>query len=220
MPKTVYTAICGSYDRLRPIPERFRKGWEAYCFTDGDISTVPGWKIVHVQRGNLLPVAFSKKIKILTEGFLPGADPTLWIDASLSVIASLDEYVNGFLQEDMVLIRHPERDCVYEEMEACVRLHKADPKRIEFQKKAYMNMNFPPHRGLFKAGILFRKSSYRVASLNRIWWAYTLRYATWRDQLTLPLALHLMHWNPRQIDDSVSRGVFKQVAVHRERKEK
>ena len=220
MRKVIYTAITADYDRLQPIPYDFRREWGAVCFTDGEIPPADGWEIVRISGNGLPPIGLSKKVKALSHQFLPWADLSLWIDASLVVKAPLDEYVGRLPDEDLILIRHPERNCVYDEMDACIQLNKAEPESIESQRNFYQAIGFPHNWGLFKAGILLRKKSERVADFNFRWWVRTMQFANWRDQLSLPLVLREMRWHPALIEDSILRPFFKQIVVHRKRKGK
>ena len=214
MRKIIYTAIMGNYDRLLPIPEEYRRGWEAVCYTDQKHLKRGSWELVQISDPDLLGAGLSKKIKILSHLYAM-ADVSLWVDASLKVLGPLDEVAGYFAKDRLTLLRHPERNCVYEEMDACIALKKADPAKIELQRAKYRKMGFPENFGLFKAGILARWQTPEVIALNDQWWKETRIYKTWRDQLTLPLALWKLNFTPKVISDYFTRRYFKQMKVHR-----
>ncbi len=218
MRKIVYTAITGNYDRLFPIPEEYRRGWDAVCYADAgsykNLKKDQAWGLVMVSDPDFSGAALSKRIKILSHLYAE-ADLSLWIDASLRVLGPLDDIAGHFSTDGLTLLRHPDRNCVYGEMDACISLKKADPAGINLQKEKYLEMGFPKDFGLFRGGVLVRGNTPEIIALNELWWKETLFYGTWRDQLTLPLAIWKLKCRPRRISDNIFRRYFKQMTVHR-----
>ncbi len=210
MKKILYTAIIGNYDRLSALSSELLGDWEALCFVDRKTCEQPPWKVIEIPRDGLPAVALARKIKILSHQYVK-ADLSLWIDGSMRVKRPLNEFVRNFGkdgEQDAVFVRHPRRDCVYEEMDRVLELKKADPAKLEIQRRDYLSTKFPAHRGLIKSGILFRRHTPGIAELNHLWWALTEKYKTWRDQLTLPLALRALARYAATIPDSLARKYF------------
>ena len=218
MTKTLYTAIIGNYDKLFPVPAKFRKGWDLKCFTDQKHLGGEGWEIAAVERNGLSDVAFSKKIKILPHEYLPGAEASLWIDASYKVLGPLNEFVSLFDKKEFAVFEHPDRSCVYEEMDAIIRLNKAHPIPINRQRQTYLEMGIPPNGGLYRCGVVYRRKAPAVVDLDNLWWTYTLWFATWRDQLTLPLALWVRGQQIQAFSDQYLKKFFRQRTVHHKEK--
>jgi hypothetical protein len=208
--KVLYTAIIGNYDRLFPVPLNLRMDWDLRCFTDQQVQS-DCWEIIEVDRGEMSSVALARKIKILSQEYIPDADISIWIDASRQVIRSLNAFADNLGPEDFVCIRHPQRDCVYQEMDVCLKQKKAHPARIAVQKKDYSRMGIPAHGGLQHTGVLLRRQSAKCAEINNLWWTLTDRYATWRDQLTLPVAFSRLNYRPKTLDS----GAIKKFTIQR-----
>jgi hypothetical protein len=186
MKKILYTAIIGNYDSLEPVEERFHDGWKLRCFTDQPINS-DHWKIIQIDRGDIPAVAMARKIKILSHDYLPDAGVSIWVDANRKIKAPLDLIMKRLGHKDFICFRHPKRDCVYQEMEACLKYKKADPQKIALQRVAYLNQGIPSHLGLQYTGLLLRHHTERTIQINRLWWELMKEHDTWRDQLTLPL---------------------------------
>ena len=181
------------------------------------------WEIIEVDREGISAVALARKIKILSHYYLDDADLSIWIDGSLEVVGDLNDLTGRFGKKDFVLFEHPRRNCVYQEFQACQLKKKADPKILEKQKKAYLEMKVPAGGGLAMTGLLMRRKSDQTRELNECWWKYTRDFKTWRDQLTLPLACWELNWKPdwelnwkpEILDHKLSKNYFRQVVFHK-----
>lgn len=215
MRKILYTAIIGNYDRLFPVPPKLSKGWKLRCFTDQEALQCNRWEIVKVSSDGLPDVAMSRKIKILSHQYVKEADISIWIDGAIKVIGSLDDFVERFPGSNFVISRHPDRNCVYEEMDACVKHKKADPSKIVVQRKKYLEMGFPANFGLAQAGVILRRNTERVAEVNSLWWGFTVRFGTWRDQITFPLVMRILDFNPKMVSKNLISSYFQQKVGHK-----
>jgi len=213
--KIVYTAIVGNYDKLIPIRAEYRKGWELRCFVDQVNFKSDIWKIIEVARCGLSNLALARKIKILSNSFVRDGDISLWIDASMEVIASLNDYAALFPKEDFVAVSHPDRKCTYDEMDACIVHKRAYPEKIDIQRKKYLEMGFPRNYGLIESQVLLRKNNPQITALNNLWWQLLVEFETWRDQVTLPLALWKLQYVPQIIPWDLKSKFFIQKKIHK-----
>lgn len=182
----VYTSITAGRD-LPGAPGPLPAGWRAVCFSDG--GDHPDWEVRAVTEEGGSPIRNTRMHKLLPQRFLPDAEISLWIDANWTVACNLDRLVETYLDRaDAAFHRHPQRDCVYDEAEACVRLKKADPEAIAEQVRRYRSRGYPRHNGLVATGIVLRRHTAPVERFCRRWWE-ELAAGSHRDQLSCSVAL-------------------------------
>lgn len=181
---------------------------------DAGVMECPPWRIVKVEPGGLGKIPLARMIKMLAHEFVAVADIAIYMDASLKISGSLDEYVDRMGNEDMLVVKHRERSCVYEEMFACVRHKRATDEAMALQAKHYMRMGFPLDYGLFETQVIVRRNTGRMRQLNELWWSLTKFFGNWRDQLTLPLACRELNYGPVIVPWEVKAKYFIQEKVH------
>ena len=193
----IYTALVGSaYDNiisLSTIDERF----DYVCFVrkgEKNAEYVGNWRIVeldNVVEDNARLSRFPKLVPHRTE--VAKYDYSLYIDANIN-IKGLDIY-NRFFElvekdERMALLKHPFRDCVYQEAYVCVAALKGGWFDIVRQIISLRLSGVKPHSGLYEANFIFRKhNDSAIASLDELWWSTFLKYSK-RDQLSLVYSLY------------------------------
>jgi hypothetical protein len=179
--RVVFTAAFGTRDRLDdpgPVPS----GWEAFCFSD--VQTHPRWRVVHVESPFPDPGRSAKVFKIVPHRVFPDALYSLWLDANISLACDLKLLVERELANcDLALHRHPERDCVYEEVLACIRQERDDPAIMCAQVLRYALDGYPRHAGLTANGVLLRRHSEPIMKFSERWWR-EIDQGSWRDQLS------------------------------------
>lgn len=178
----IYTAIFGRKDRLRPIASQA----PAVCFTDEPVEA-DGWdvRVVPVIEG---PVYSSRLYKMLPHRFLD--DPvTLYLDGNMRLIQDPSADYSGLVAESedgFCVHPHPERTCVYRELDACKRLKKAPVEALELQEARYRQEGMPEENGLWAGTVILRDG--RSQQLSEEWFT---EYGTWRtrDQPSLAYVL-------------------------------
>jgi hypothetical protein len=182
----VYTAIAGDYDCLK-VPTRFDENCDYYCFTDRDIS----WQNVWTRRGFTWrhedPVRVARQVKHLPHDYFPDHEWSLWIDANLQLNCLPQDLMPSSPDSwDLAVWRHPYRDCLYAEAEACVREDKDDAATIHAQADRYRAQGFPEHAGLMENNVLVRRhNAPAMIELAQAWWQEIARGSR-RDQLSFP----------------------------------
>ena len=203
----IYTAIYGGYDALlQPVAQA--GGCDFVCFTDAAWpDRVGAWRIVrsHARRG-LHPRMRAKYFKTMSHRVFPGGrlawhyaplgprpryDRLIWIDGCLR-IKSPDfaaEFGAQVGRSGWSLFVHPDRDCIYDELEAAVGMPKYTGLPLRGQVAHYRTEGFPAHAGLMAGGLIARDPHGRqLARINRAWWAENRRWSC-QDQLSLPVVL-------------------------------
>lgn len=200
MTVTVLTACFGGYDELRPqAAQDVDVEWVAY--TEDHRPTPPPWSAIRVSEtavvGYSHPRLVAKRHKVLHAAGC-GAD-VVWIDANTEITdPSFVRRALAARHDGIAVFRHPDRDCVYEEAEASLRLcpEKYSGQRIREQVDHYRTEGHPDHAGLYACGTVAwdwsAPTSHAIASA---WWAEIERW-TYQDQLSLPVVLRRLGVEP------------------------
>jgi hypothetical protein len=159
----VYTAIFHDYDALREVKLPF--GWEAVCFTDKPIKS-KSWDVRVLEPFDKI----HRRLKIIPEEQFPG-ERTIWIDGNL-------EYLGDWKDLDrrgFNVMKHPERQDIHQEAQACIWLRKDDRSTIIRQMQRYNKSE------LVATGVLVRDPGYIDFSID--WWGEVEQFSS-RDQLS------------------------------------
>jgi len=173
----LYTANIGGYDKLQVTEQ---PGFDFYCWqSHGNKLSIPKW-------------ARCFKITYYRE-----SDVSIWLDANIKINCDLKEFVDKWLTSgvDMVAMEHG-RDCIYEEMDACIERKKDTVENIERQRKFYIDQEYPKHQGMIGSGILIRRNNMAVLELMLEWWKLVEKYSH-RDQLSFNYALWKLKKDPK-----------------------
>jgi len=159
------------------------------------------------------PARGVRAVKILSHRYVR-ADISVWIDGNVHLKDPiwLHDYKEGFDpvgvlgDNDIVLFKHPTRDCIYDEfMPAKKRLgiNLNERQRVNEQISYYRDvLEFGEYQGLWFGGFIIRRHNERVEWFNNMWWAEVTRFS-YRDQLSLPIALARCDVKLRTIDESI-----------------
>jgi len=91
---------------------------------------------------------------------------TIWADGSQVLIA--DPLPLLEFAKPIGTFRHPERTCIYQEVEACVRLRKDNPILMHNQVEHYQHdWKYPAYNGLVETACVVRDGSDDVANSTR-----------------------------------------------------
>jgi hypothetical protein len=192
-PLIVYTAITGGIrDRLRPVnipaDEASRKV-RYVVFTDS-VTEVQGrelgWEVLPpAWRHADNPRRTARWHKVNSHECFPDAQLTLWLDGSHMVKTNPWSLVDKYLSSSHIAtFHHGERNCVYQELEACIRLKKDDPGLMTSQIQRYRMLGYPVGHGLFETSVMLRRHGAEVKKFNAKWWD-EIRDGSYRDQLSV-----------------------------------
>lgn len=160
---TVYTCFTPGYDAPRP-----------------DILNIPPLDIFKSDRLN------AKMPKILPHVFIDD-DVTVWCDANIFLSSeNLAEIEQKLKTADVVVLTHPERNCVYEEARVCIEAGLDDPERINGMMYFLRAAEWPENAGLYGCGVVAMNHQYDIKRALAAWWIYVTRWSS-RDQLSFPI---------------------------------
>ena len=106
-------------------------------------------------------------------------DGNVFITSDLSILTrTLDEY-------PIAMHRHKNRDCVYEEVAACIAKKKDNIEKLKLHEQLLKKNGVPVHGGLLEATVIARKhTDARCIEVMEKWWDEFQEYSR-RDQISL-----------------------------------
>jgi len=169
MKTIIYTAIYGGYDDIKVQPVGVK------LFTE---ATHP--------RKESHPRMKAKYFKCNSHKL--DCDVSIWIDGSATI--KTPDFEKWCLEQlgdgDIALIKHPDRDCIYDEANFCIFMDKYKDLPILEQVMEYAKQGYPQHNGLWACGLLIRRHNDKVKAFNKLWWEHNKKY-TYQDQLSFPV---------------------------------
>lgn len=161
----IYTSNVGSYDKKRS---------DIRVFSDA-----PSDIFKH-------SVMNAKIYKVLSHKYIPNPI-SIYLDANIQLNAHKTKIIEEFLGDhDMVLFKHPFRNCLYEEYpEALKRVRQEFQNSMHEQIQNYKQEGMPEKFGLAECGMIIRRNNDIVNEFNERWWAEICRYTN-RDQVSFP----------------------------------
>jgi hypothetical protein len=183
----VYTCVIGNYDRLYP-PLGSDPNTRYIALTDDPKLKAPGWEVqVLKARGDLTPSTLNRHCKLFPWKYLPEAKKSIYVDGNIRILSQLSRLFD-LIDEgyDIALLRHPHRNFVHEEINACIKLRKINnPDTLYAEQKVMFEQGFIDQGQLTENGVIIRshlKEEVRVAM--ELWWSFVQSYSG-RDQVSL-----------------------------------
>jgi hypothetical protein len=188
--KVVYTAITAWYDRLKP-PAVIDEDLDYVVFTDDPhLTPVPPWRPVFIESGKRNPRVTARWYKLLPHLHLGEYVSSLWIDGAFEIIGSLAPLIDEFAGGGKIgLLRHPERDCIYQEAATVKEFGYERPAIVDLQMACYRAFGYPERQGLNLSGVIFRQHhDPQIRRAMADWW-HQIEMFSQRDQLSLNYVL-------------------------------
>jgi hypothetical protein len=177
--KTIYTVIFGNYDSLKE-PTIITPGWEYICFTDQNLKSNI-WQIKKIDKvftnqitARDCKISFYKNVS---------SKYSIYIDGSFQINCDLNKWWGEKFVAPITCITHPFRDCIYDEVEICLKQNRGDKNKLIEQMSYYKESGFPKNFGLIQSGILMREKCSEVIELCDLWFGQILKFST-RDQIS------------------------------------
>lgn len=188
----IYTCITGNYEPLDD-PYAFSEGFDYVCFTDSKAIKSDLWEIrpIPEELSKLSPVKRQRCIKINPHKYLPEYDLSIWVDGCIKLTKDVNSFIKEKCsgEENVYIPSHPQRNCIYDEMTACVKQKKDIESNIAPQRERYLKEGFPKNYGLVQSNIIVRKHNKPdCIRLMETWWG-ELRKGSHRDQLSFNYAM-------------------------------
>ena len=192
----VYTAVTKNYDILRE-PAFIHDNITYVCFTDDPTLRSKVWNIEYVKNTERNNVLYARNIKMQPHIYFPDFEISVWVDGKFSINNDLREYVDLYQKNSVMLcFPHYERQCIYDEMAACLYFQKGSKENIMRQSMHYYQMKYPLNNGLYETGCLVRKHNDDECKTIMHKWLQEIYKYTVRDQISLPYVCWKNNFKP------------------------
>lgn len=199
----VYTAEFGGYDEiLEPVihPDNI----DYYLLSDRPLQTNSAW--IRLDPADYIPEEYRKKptlanrwCKMHPHVIFPQYRYSVYIDANCLVVSDFTVMINRMGDFPVAMFRHKNRECVYDEIEACRIKNKAPKKALLKHRTILESHGVPRKYGLAEATVIARKHlESECINLMEDWWQAFLA-GSGRDQIALIDALWRSGIRPSQI---------------------
>jgi hypothetical protein len=204
----VYTCLSNRYDSLK-VPEYLDPEVDYICFSDRPTYGYGIWQQRSYDKLSKDNTRTSRHPKILPHHYLADYDASIYIDANFIPRASLLTIFKRLINSNTKVagVKHPWRDCLYEEAEACRNSNKDSEKTIDETIAFLKKHKFPEKYGLFENNLIFRQhNDQQVSHAMSVWWDVYCRYSR-RDQLSYMFAIFSADIKPELIFMSEDKHV-------------
>ena len=218
----IYTALFGRfeslYDPLGHLDGTHgfgNNGIGRYYFTDLDMEDKRiSYPVIQKRIDHLPPVRRQRRTKILIpEEIFDNYEYSIWVDSRPKLAVdpySLLDYLEP--DSDILLMKHSDRDCVYDEGRVCVKHGKDVEPTVSRQLDYYRTMGYPSHNGLYASTIILRRHTKKLKKLMGVWWSQIEAFSH-RDQISLPYAVKVCDFNVSLYPDELKPDLFLQGLV-------
>lgn len=204
----VYTCMFG-YSEFFADFDYGDPGVDYVCFTDDPLLKSNVWRFVLVNNPAMDSARLSKRYKHLPHLFLPEYDRSLYIDNTVKLKVTPSSIFERFKDDQMVSLRHPERNCVYAEADVVKKALYDDLEIIDRQMELYRSLRYPVNNGLNANPFLLRDhNSMDMRNTCFEWHSQLLRFSK-RDQLSWNFCVWLTGFSSTTVDEDVhSNSMF------------
>jgi len=211
----IYTALFGPSDGLIEPPVEI-ENCDFVCYTDNKKITSSIYKVIYCEPLND-SIRAAKIYKILPHKFLPEYKYSLWIDGNVQ-LKPQDIYhfvIDNLKAEPIAFLKNPERDCIYDEMGACIKQKKDDPRIMEKQIDYYRKQNYPEHNGLISGGVILRKHMDPRGTKHDEDWCDQVQKFSRRDQLSFNYVAWKNNMRYKEIDLFLWDNTYFKIIPHK-----
>lgn len=179
----VYTCLFGYSENFADI-DYGDTGVDYVCFTDDAELKSDKWRFIHISNTSLDPARLAKRYKHLPHLFLPEYERSIYIDNTVKLKVAPSAIFERFSADEMVMLRHPQRTCAYDEGVELIRRRYDDPETIKRQMQFYRELGYPAQNGLNAGTFLLRDHRSAVMCQTAFEWHSQLLRFSKRDQLS------------------------------------
>jgi hypothetical protein len=186
----ILTSITDNKDQLLDPPQKF-DNCDYIAFVDRNYDTKI-WELRNVTNFSHIDKWFNRRnsrvYKILSSILFPEYEYIIWCDGNHLLKKDPRDIYREFMDFDLLLFKHPDRNCLYDEASVVVEWGLDDPINVDNQVSYYRNLGMPEKFGLFEVPSFIRKNSPLINKFDLMWWEQLCKFAS-RDQISLPFVL-------------------------------
>lgn len=195
MKTLVLTSITGGKDILTDPIEKY-DNCDYIAFVDNITPNIKIWEQRPVINFSTIDqFTFrrnAKPYKILSTIMFPQYDYIIWQDGNHNLKMNPVDIINEYgVDADLLIFKHPDRFCLYNELEACAGWGLDLFDNLQKQFQFYKAVDMPTNWGLFELSTFIKKNTPSVNQLELMWWEQICKFSS-RDQTSLPYVLWKM----------------------------
>ena len=184
----VYTALFGAYDAVEE-PVIKPDNVDYYIVTDQARDAGSLWQAIDpagVVPSDLTdPVFKNRWCKMHPDKLFPDYEYSIYLDSNFLIVSDLTPFVGALSDYPVAMFGHKNRDCVYEEIKACILKEKDRPEALRAHEAELRRLGVPAHGGLLEAPVIVRRHhDPRCLRLMETWWTSFGKFSR-RDQIAL-----------------------------------
>lgn len=135
---------------------------------------------------------------------------SIWIDGNVIFYKNPLEYIHNNKFDYILIPKHPQRDCIYDEGNICIKWRKDTKENVNPLLKFLTNENYPKHYGLVQSNIILRKhNDPNCIKLMESWWNIIKNFSK-RDQLSFNYCC----WKLNLIPDIINWKSIENKYIH------
>ena len=213
----VYTSVFNNYESLQKN-DNFTKKCDFICFTDNPKLKSQLFNI-HVVNNDFKNFAQNVRLyKLLPHKFLKRYKYSIWVDGSLLLKKDFDpkKLIDNYLQDNSAaFFRHPERNCLYDECDACIKFKRDSINIIEKQRTKYLKNHYPKNNGLICGSFIIREhNDPQTIELGEAWWREICSLSK-RDQISFNYIAQKLNYSYTEIDGNAYDNKYFKFTGHR-----
>ena len=191
----IYTAFTGGYDSLKE-PEFIDENTKYVCFTQNPNLKSDTWEIIQMEDSIFDDNRTAKQYRLFPHVYFPDFKYSFWLDGTFKIKGSIREYIYKYVNSPMLVVVHPERDCIYDEARESMPFPRYSNYSMSHQVEKYKFEGMPKHYGLLASGALFRQhNNPEIISLMEQWWEEIITHTN-QDQLSFPYVMWKNDFHP------------------------
>lgn len=130
----------------------------------------------------------AKPYKILSTLMFPEYEYIIWEDGNHQLKKNPQLMIDEYGDNEFYLFKHPDRECAYDEIKACINWKLDDTYNLHGQYNLYRYNGFPSNYGLFELSTFMVKNTFNVKELQLMWYEQINRFSS-RDQISFPYCI-------------------------------
>ena len=209
----VYTAIYGGYIKLKDAIAS--NGCDFVCFTDDPNLTSDTWEIRYVKGIYPHPRRCARMYKILPHKYFSEYECSLWVDGSHIPVDANNFITTKLSKSNITLFKHYRRNCIYQELKACIAQDKDSIPIMTEQIEKYKNDGYPANNGLVASTVIARKHNEpTIIKAMEDWWE-EIKNHSFRDQLSFNYIMYKNKLSYGKIGGYVNKNKYFNVENHK-----
>lgn len=176
----IFRSIFGDFDDLLPVKNIYRDEADFYLVTD-KIKT-DEYTVINIVPQTKKPRRESRRAKLCPHLFLPDYEYYIYLDGSVQILDSPRHLIKKYLRDyDIAVLKHPWRDCIYQELTVCAEKGYVGKANAEKHKQFLRSEGYPENNGLTENGVILRRNTDRIQHFGEFWAEIYYQF-TQRDQ--------------------------------------